>query len=277
MHHPLVHKLSVIHVSPIFPPERKRRERTPTMISAKHSKRVDMTGASKRPSTLVNARARTLPRLRPPPPPDPSNCYVIPVYKPAANTFKLKLVHPKDKVARHKLQQLNNVVYANNVKGKIAKTLTLGKQNTPSIKVSTNTEELVRTGTINFLDKEPKWFERGVRKAICIVNTENPSRKIEAGDCDITFHWPTIRSSGKFLDVWTIRALTPPIHRTLVNSRQTELRKRLGRVTELSSFKKIQEVQLTRLQISNEDLFHGHLRIPKIHSVVYALLFQQFY
>ena len=61
------------------------------------------------------------------------------------------------------------------------------------------------------------------------------------------FHWSTTWSSRKFLDVWTIRALSPPIHRTLVNSRQTELRKRLGRVAKLSSSKRYSKSSWTEL------------------------------
>ena len=102
-------------------------------------------------------------------------------------------------------------------------------------------EDSFATRTSRFLSSVWREFTRvrwiGGDNAL-IVQTRKILPSIEAGDCDTTFHWSTIRSSGKFLDVWTIRALSPPIHRTLVNSRQTELRKRLRRVAKLSSSKK---------------------------------------
>ena len=77
-HHPLVHKLGVIRTlyysaSYIPSKEEARGNEHQDNISAKHCGRVDIslirTGASKRPFTLGNARARTLLSVRPPPPP----------------------------------------------------------------------------------------------------------------------------------------------------------------------------------------------------------------
>ena len=141
--------------------------------------------------------------------------YKIPVYFKPANTLKQKLVHPKDKVARHKQ---NNVVYAIQCEGGNCQDSYIGETKQPLHKRlyqhrragsygndSALFTHLKESGhkfedkNVSILDKEPKCFERGVREAVH-VNTENlPS--IEAVDCDTTFHWSIIQSSGKFLNV----------------------------------------------------------------------------
>ena len=74
---------------------------------------------------------------------DPED-YKIPVYFKPPNTLKHKLVHPKDKVARHKQ---NNVVYAIQCEGGNCQDSYIGRLSNPSINASTNTVELGHMGT----------------------------------------------------------------------------------------------------------------------------------
>ena len=116
--------------------------------------------------------------------------YKIPVYHKPVNTIRQKLVHPKDK--RPKTKQ-NNLVYAINCQGENCEESYIGETKQPLHKRlyqhrragSAGNESAVYTHlsqsnhhfqdeNVLILDKESRWFERGVKEAI-YVNAENPS------------------------------------------------------------------------------------------------------
>nr|XP_054759677.1 uncharacterized protein LOC129265754 [Lytechinus pictus] len=116
--------------------------------------------------------------------------YRIPVYFKPTNTLRQKLVHPKDKVPKDKK---NNIVYAIQCQETGCSANYIGETKQPLSKrlyqhrrpgasgYDSAVYSHLNTSKHNFkdndvliLDKEPRWFERGVREAV-YVNAENPS------------------------------------------------------------------------------------------------------
>ncbi|CAI5693976.1 unnamed protein product [Oreochromis niloticus] len=113
----------------------------------------------------------------------------IPVYFRPSNTLRQKLVHPKDKTPKHRL---NNVVYAVQC-SKECPDLYIGETKQPLHKRMAQHRRATSTGqdsavhlhlkdkghsfedaNVHILDREDRWFERGVKEAI-YVHCERPS------------------------------------------------------------------------------------------------------
>ncbi|XP_065326070.1 uncharacterized protein LOC135932513 [Pelmatolapia mariae] len=208
-HHPLEHKLGVIrtlhHRAEHVPskPEGKKKEHTHVkealktcgypnwafIKSAEMHRKEDQTPAredkkDRRNNIVIPYVAGVSEKLR-----RVFSKHDIPVYFRPSNTLRQKLVHPKDKTPKHKL---NNVVYVVQCSEECPD-LYIGETKQPLHKHMAQHRRATSTGqdsavhlhlkdkghsfedaNIHILDREDRWFERGVKEAI-YVHCERPS------------------------------------------------------------------------------------------------------
>ncbi|KAL3972435.1 transcription elongation factor S-II [Sarotherodon galilaeus] len=208
-HHPLEHKLGVIrtlhHRAEHVPskPEGKKKEHTHVkealktcgypnwafIKSAKRHRKEDQTPAredkkDRRNNIVIPYVAGVSEKLR-----RVFSKHDIPVYFRPSNTLRHKLVHPKDKTPKHRL---NNVVYAVQCSEECPD-LYIGETKQPLHKRMAQHRRATSTGqdsavhlhlkdkghsfedaNVHILDREDRWFERGVKEAI-YVHCERPS------------------------------------------------------------------------------------------------------
>ncbi|KAL3978929.1 G2/M phase-specific E3 ubiquitin-protein ligase [Sarotherodon galilaeus] len=214
-HHPLEHKLGVIrtlhHRAEHVPskPEGKKKEHTHVkealktcgypnwafIKSAKSHRKEDQTPAREDKKDRCNNIvipyvAGVSEKLR-----RVFSKHDIPVYFRPSNTLRHKLVHPKDKTPKHRL---NNVVYAVQCSEECPD-LYIGETKQPLHKRMAQHRRATSTGqdsavhlhlkdkghsfedaNVHILDREDRWFERGVKEAI-YVHCERPS--LNRGGC----------------------------------------------------------------------------------------------
>ncbi|XP_071494151.1 uncharacterized protein [Diadema antillarum] len=199
-HHPLIHKLGVVrtlfHRASYLPSSEETKEKEHQHLrtvlkncgykhwsieKALHPRKRDVRDRASSSTTQQRGRGVSVPycqglsekiqRI--------FSFYRIPVYFKPTNTLRQRLVHPKDKIPKHKR---NNVIYRIKCQGKDCKENYIGETKQPLHKhlyqhrrsSSAGNESAVFTHLkntghhfedkeVDIIDKETRWFERGVR------------------------------------------------------------------------------------------------------------------